>query len=66
MGPSMCTLWLVVSSWEIWRALVDIVVLPMDCKLLQLLQSFPYLLHWGPCAQSNSWLQASTSIFVRF
>jgi hypothetical protein len=25
------------------------------CKPLQLLQSFPLLLHWGPTAQSNDW-----------
>jgi hypothetical protein len=35
------------------------------CKLLQLLHSFLELLHWGPCAQSNGWLQASTSVFVK-
>jgi hypothetical protein len=26
------------------------------CKPLQLLQFFLWLLHWGPCAQSNGWL----------
>ena len=26
------------------------------CKPLQLLVSFLWLLHWGPCAQSNGWL----------
>jgi hypothetical protein len=35
------------------------------CNLLQLLWSFLYYLHWRPCAQSNGWLRASTSIFVR-
>jgi hypothetical protein len=36
------------------------------CKHLQLLQSFPLLLHCGLLAQSNGWLQASTSVLVRF
>jgi hypothetical protein len=35
------------------------------CKSLQLLGSFFYFLHWWPCAQSNEWLWASTSVFVR-
>jgi hypothetical protein len=34
--------------------LAHIIVLPMGCKPLQLLQSF--LLHWGPHSQSNDWL----------
>jgi hypothetical protein len=34
-------------------------------KPLQLLQSFPKLLHWGPRAKPNGWLQASASVFVR-
>ena len=34
------------------------------CKPLQLLQSFPSLLYWGPTAQSNDWLPASASLFV--
>jgi hypothetical protein len=32
---------------------------------LQLLQSFPKLLHWGPWAQFNSWLWAYASVLVR-
>jgi len=36
-----------------------------DCKPLQLFKSFPYLLHQGPHAQSNSQLQTFTSVFVR-
>jgi hypothetical protein len=35
------------------------------CKPLRLLQSFSWHLHWGPCSQSNVWLQASTSVSVR-
>ena len=31
----------------------------------QLLQSLLQLLHRGPCAQSNGWLQASNPVFVR-
>ena len=50
--------------WEIW--LVDIVVLPMELKTLQLLQSSPQLLCWGPHAQSDGWLRASASVFARF
>jgi hypothetical protein len=59
------------SPWELWGAgvgqvwLVDTVFLPMRCKPLQLLQSFPELLHLGPCAQSKGWLQVSASEFVR-
>jgi hypothetical protein len=34
-------------------------------KNLQLFGSFFYLLHWGPCAQSNGCLRVSTSKFVR-
>ena len=36
--------------------LVHIVVLPMGLQTLQLLGSFIWLLHGGPCAQSNGWL----------
>jgi hypothetical protein len=32
---------------------------------LQLLQSFPQLLYWGPCAQTDGWLQALVSVLVR-
>ena len=35
------------------------------CKLLQLLQSFPSLLDWGPCTQSDGWLWTSTSELFR-
>jgi hypothetical protein len=35
------------------------------CKPLQLLQSFLLLFHWGPQAQSNSWLQVTASVLVR-
>ena len=53
------------SAWELWELwLVDIVVLPMGCKPLQLLQSFLQLLHWGACAQSNGWLWGYGSVFV--
>jgi len=53
------------SPWELRGVcLVDVVVLPMDCKSIQLLQSFLQLLHWGPHAQSNGWLWASASVFV--
>ena len=45
--------------------LVDTVVHPMGCKPLQLLQSFPWLLHWDHLAQSDGWLQASSSILIR-
>ena len=36
--------------------MVDTLPLPMVCNPLQLLQSFPYLFHWGPWAQSDGWL----------
>jgi hypothetical protein len=35
-----------------------------DCKPFQHLGFFLYLLHWGPCAQSNDWLRAFTSVFI--
>ena len=35
------------------------------CKLLHLLQSLLYLLHWGPHVQPNAWLWTSVSVFVR-
>ena len=35
------------------------------CKPLQLLGYFLQLFHWRPCAQSNGWLKATTSVFVR-
>jgi hypothetical protein len=36
-----------------------------SCNPFHILQSFPHLFHWVPCVQSNGWLQASTSVFVR-
>jgi hypothetical protein len=33
-----------------------------SCKLLQLLGSTVMLLHWGPWAQYNGWLRASTTV----
>jgi hypothetical protein len=38
---------------------------PWGCKPPQLLQSLLQLFHQGPPAQSNGWLQASASVFVR-
>jgi hypothetical protein len=67
MGPSMCTPWFggsvpgssgdsgwLMLSFFLW-----------GCKPLQLLQSFPQILHWGPCDQSDVRLQASTSAYKR-
>ena len=57
------------SPWELWGIwLVDIVVLPEGVQTPSAPsapQSFPYLLHWGPCAQSNGCLQASASVFAK-
>ena len=36
------------------------------CKPPQLLGFFLYFLRWGPRAQFNGWLRASTSVFVRY
>ena len=33
--------------------------------VIQLLQSFSWLLHWGSHSQSDWWLQASTSVLVK-
>jgi hypothetical protein len=66
LNPSMCTLWLVVQSLGavgVWP--LDIVAPPMGLKLPQLLQSLLQILHQGPHVQSNGWLQASTSVFIR-
>jgi hypothetical protein len=41
-------------SWHCWV-----------CNPPQLLHSLLQFLHWGPHAQSNAWLSASTSVFVR-
>ena len=67
MVPSMCTPWLVVYSLGTLGGLVGLILLFfLQCwKPLQLLQSFPYFLHWDPNAQSDSCLWASTSVLVR-
>jgi hypothetical protein len=44
---------------------LTLLFLPWGCKHPQLLQSLLQLLHWGPCVQSNGWLPASISVFVR-
>jgi hypothetical protein len=44
---------------------LTLLLCPLGCKPPQLLQSLLQLLHPGPCAQSNGWLWASTSVFVR-
>jgi hypothetical protein len=62
MGPSMCTLWLVFQSLG---GLSTLLLTPWGCKPPQLLKSFLYLLHLEPHAQSNGWLQTSTSVLVR-
>ena len=38
---------------------------PWGCKYSQILKFLLQLLHWDPLAQTNSWLQASTSVFAR-
>jgi hypothetical protein len=48
------------SGVGVW--LVDIVVFPVGLQTT----STPSVLYWGLCAQSNNWLQASASVFVRF
>ena len=49
------------------HCLVHIVVPPMGMQaLVQILQSFLYLLHWGSFALSNGWVRATTSVFVRY
>jgi hypothetical protein len=54
------------SSRELWGYwLVHTVVLSMGLQTPSVPGSFLQLLHWGPCAQSNGWLRASTSVFVR-
>ena len=45
--------------------LLKLVPPPLVCKTPQLLQSLLQFLHWGPCVQSNGWLQAPTSVLVR-
>jgi hypothetical protein len=51
------------SSERVW--LVDIVVLPIGLQSPSAPSVLPQLLHWGLCAQSNGWLQASASVLVR-
>jgi hypothetical protein len=61
MGPSMCTLWLVILSLGVqggWS--VDIVVLPMGLQTPSAPSALLFLL-WDPCAQCNDWLWAFTS-----
>ena len=67
MGPSMCTLWLVVFffPWELrgfW--LVDIVVLLMGLQTPSSPSVLPLTPPLGCYAQSRGWLQASASVFV--
>jgi hypothetical protein len=51
------------SSWGSgWLILLSFL---WGCKPLHVLQSFPKLLLSGPHAQSNGWLWASASVFVR-
>jgi hypothetical protein len=54
------------SLWEllgVW--LVNIVVLPMGLQIPSAPSVLSLIPPWGPHAQSNSWLQTSTSVFVR-
>jgi hypothetical protein len=45
------------SPWKIWGYWMVCIVVPlMRLQTPQLLGSFLELLHWGPCAQSNGWL----------
>jgi len=37
----------------------------LPCKYLQFLQSFPYHVHCCPCAISDGWEKASTSLMIR-
>ena len=53
----------VLLGW--WLSPWEILFFLWGCKPLQLLQSFLWLLFWGPRAQSNGWLRASASVFVR-
>jgi hypothetical protein len=65
MGPSICTIWLVIQSLGVpgkfW--LVDIVEPPWGCKPPQLLQSLLQLFDQGPHNQSND-LAASIHLCV--
>jgi hypothetical protein len=52
------------SPWELWGSgWLILLFFLWGCKPLQLRQSFLWLLHWGPHAQSNGWLRASTLVF---
>ena len=46
--------------------LLTLLLPPWGCKPLQLLQYLLQLPYQGPYTQSNGWLRASTSVFVRF
>jgi hypothetical protein len=46
--------------------LLTLLLPPWGCKSPQILWSLLHLLHQGRQAQSNGWLQASSSLFVRF
>ena len=59
---SMYTLCLVIWSLRALWVLILFFLLH-SCKALQLLQAFPLLLHCGPLAQSNGWLQVSASLW---
>jgi hypothetical protein len=67
MGLSMCTLWLVVQPMEALgeSGMLTLLLSPWGCKPSQLLQSLLKLLHREPHTQSNGWLRASASVFVR-
>jgi hypothetical protein len=45
--------------------LFDIAVLPMGLQTPSAPLVFSLTLPWGPHAQSNSWLGASASVFIR-
>jgi hypothetical protein len=66
MGPSMYSLVgnLIPGSSGVSGWLILLFFL-WGHKPLQLHQYFLWLLHWGPCAQSNGWLWAFASVFVR-
>jgi hypothetical protein len=49
------------SLWKNWLVRSAYVVLPMDCNTPLHLQSFRYLPHQVAWAQTDGWLQASTS-----
>ena len=54
------------SLREPWGfGLLTLLLSPWDCKHPQILQSLLQLLHLGSCTQSNGWLWAAASVFVR-